>query len=160
MTCLRYTVNGGTVVWIQAAWFRTSAHNHGTLLGGLGSQNLNSCSPSFSLTDSTSGSGETAPKKPFHQFSGENALLASLFFPNPPLKGHCVCKILKWLWRKNMKLWYAKNGKRVNVNFFPNSVHCTQCELLSSVPVSPDFLEPRSAWIYFFWGLNYVRNHP
>ena len=102
------------MVWIQAAWFRTSAQNHGTLLlllGGLGSQNLNSCSPSFSLTDSTSGSGETALKKPFHRFSGENALLASLFSPKPPLRGHCVCKILKWLWRKHMKLWYAKNGK-------------------------------------------------
>ena len=47
-------------------------------------------------------------------------LCLPLFFPcKPPLRECCVCKILRWLWNKHMKLRNEKNGKRFDINFFP-----------------------------------------
>lgn len=45
--------------------------------------------------------------------------LLLFFSPNPPLREHHLCRILKWLRRTHMKLWFEKDSKQCNVNFSP-----------------------------------------
>lgn len=85
------------------------------------------------LINSSSGSGETSLKKLFHWLSRENTCLPLLpFLSTSPV---CVCRVLRWLWKKHMELWYEHNGQGLMLIFFSTLVHSTKSERFHLVPL-------------------------
>lgn len=141
-TCLKCAVSVGTVVWIHKAWLRTSAHNRCPVWPLLGCQGLvlkpHLCFPSLnSWSTALLALGRPLWKSFSTDLVGRIPAFLSFLSCQLPRRERCVCvcRVLRWLWKKHMELWYEHNGQGLMLIFFSTLVHSAKSERFHLVPL-------------------------